>query len=73
MADIEPKGAIIAMDGYLTKNVVNKVQHIDDPEYREEMVDFNYEIGKVLWLCVKAEVEALVTNFTGKKTKVQNS
>ena len=70
VADIEPKGAkVIAMDGYLTKDVVNKVQRIiDDPAYREEMVDFNYEIGKAFfsYSVLRRKLRALVTNFSGQ-------
>lgn len=70
VADIEPKGAkVIAMDGYLTKDVVNKVQRIiDDREYREQMVDFNYEIGKAFFSygVLRRKLRALVTNFTGQ-------
>src|SRR6056297_591864 len=69
VADIEPKGAkVIAMDGYLTKDVVTKVKRIiDDPEYRNEMVDFNYEIGKAFfsYSVLRRKLRALVTNFTG--------
>ena len=69
VADIEPKGAkVIAMDGYLTKEVVAKVQRIiEDEQYREEMVDFNYEIGKAFfsYSVLRRKLRALVTNFTG--------
>ncbi len=71
VADIEPKGAkVIAMDGYLTKDVVAKVQRIiDDDEYREEMVDFNYEIGKAFfsYSVLRRKLRALITNFTGQE------
>ncbi|TWU33408.1 glycosyltransferase family 4 protein [Novipirellula artificiosorum] len=70
VADIEPKGAkVIAMDGYLTREVVAKVRRIiDDPIYREEMVDFNYEIGKAFfsYSVLRRKLRALVTNFTGQ-------
>ncbi|MDA9776789.1 glycosyltransferase family 4 protein [Rubripirellula sp.] len=70
VADIEPKGAkVIAMDGYLTKDVVAKVQRIiDDPAYREEMVNFNYELGKSFfsYSVLRRKLRALVTNFTGQ-------
>jgi glycosyltransferase involved in cell wall biosynthesis len=71
VADIEPKGAkVITMDGYLTKDVVNKVQRIiDDPSYRQQMVDFNYEIGKAFfsYSVLRRKLRALVTNFTGQE------
>ncbi|MEM1067272.1 MAG: glycosyltransferase family 4 protein [Planctomycetota bacterium] len=70
IADIEPKGAkVIAMDGYLTKDVVSKVQRIiNDREFREEMVDYNYEIGKAFfsYSVLRRKLRALVTNFTGQ-------
>ena len=70
IADIEPKGAkVIAMDGYLTKEVVAKVQRIiNDREFREEMVDYNYEIGKAFfsYSVLRRKLRALVTNFTGQ-------
>lgn len=70
IADIEPKGAkVIAMDGYLTRDVVAKVQRIiRDEEYRNEMVDFNYEIGKAFfsYSVLRRKLRALVTNFTGQ-------
>jgi glycosyltransferase involved in cell wall biosynthesis len=71
VADIEPKGAkVISMDGYLTKDVVHKVQRIiDDKEYRDEMVDFNYEIGKAFfsYSVLRRKLRGLVTNFTGQE------
>ena len=71
VADIEPKGAkVIAMDGYLTKDVVGQVQRIiDDQEYRDEMVDFNYEIGKSFfsYSVLRRNLRLLVTHFTGQE------
>lgn len=70
VADIEPKGAkVIAMDGYLTKDVVSKVERIiRDKKYRDEMVDFNYEIGRAFFSygVLRRKLRALVTNFTGQ-------
>jgi len=71
VADIEPKGAkVISMDGYLTQDVVSKVQRvIRDDKYREEMVDFNFEIGKAFfsYSVLRRKLRALVTNFTGQE------
>lgn len=71
VADIEPKGAkVISMDGYLTADVVAKVQRvIRDKDYRDEMVDFNYEIGKAFfsYSVLRRKLRALVTNFTGQE------
>lgn len=70
VADIEPKGAkVIAMDGYITRDVVSKVKRIiDDGEHRQQMVDFNYEIGKAFfsYSVLRRKLRALVTNFTGQ-------
>jgi len=70
VADIEPKGAkVIAMDGYLTREVVNQVKRIiDDQAYREEMVDFNYELGRAFFSygVLRRKLRALVTNITGQ-------
>ena len=71
VADIEPKGAkVITMDGYLTRDVVGKVERIiHDEAYRAEMVDFNYEIGKAFFSynVLRRKLRALVTNFTGQE------
>ncbi|MEM6363296.1 MAG: glycosyltransferase family 4 protein [Planctomycetota bacterium] len=70
VADIEPKGAkVISMDGYMTRDVVAKVQRIiTDKAYRDEMVDFNYEIGRAFFSygVLRRKLRALVTNFTGQ-------
>ncbi len=46
--DIEPKGFHIpAIDGLIHRNVVEEVRKIfNDPVYRHQMVDHNYEIAK---------------------------
>lgn len=70
VADIEPKGAkVITMDGYMTRDVVSRVERIiRDRSFREEMVDFNYEIGKAFFSygVLRRKLRALVTNFTGQ-------
>ena len=70
VADIEPKGAkVISMDGYLTKDVVSNVERIiRDKKFRDEMVDFNYEIGRAFfsYSVLRRKLRALVTNFTGQ-------
>jgi hypothetical protein len=40
-----------------------------DKEYRDEMVDFNYEIGKAFfsYSVLRRKLRALVTNFTGQE------
>ena len=52
------------------RNGVSKVQRIiDDKEYRDEMVDFNFEIGKAFfsYSVLRRKLRALVTNFTGQE------
>ncbi len=46
--DIEPKGfRVIEMDGYLTNEVVEEARHVlEDAEYRQQMVDFNFQLGQ---------------------------
>jgi glycosyltransferase involved in cell wall biosynthesis len=69
VTDIEPKGfRVITMDGYITRDVVahvNKV--IDDPVYRQQMVDDNFELGKSFfsYSVLRRKLRALITNFTG--------
>jgi len=47
IADIEPKGFnTITIDGFVTEKVVGKIRQVlDDEEYRETMVDKNYELA----------------------------
>lgn len=69
IADIEPKGFnVIGMDGYLTREVVDHVRRvIEDADYREEMVDHNYEQGKAFfsYSVLRRKLRAMVTNYTG--------
>lgn len=69
VTDIEPKGfRVITMNGYLTKDVVEHVRKvITDPVYRQEMVDDNYELGKMFfsYAVLRRKLRAIVTNFTG--------
>jgi len=69
IADIEPRGfKVITMDGYLTHNVVDQVRRvIEDDEYRKEMVDHNYELGRKFYsyAVLRRKLRAMVTNVTG--------
>lgn len=69
ITDIEPKGfQVITMNGYLTRDVVTQVQRvIHNPEYREAMVNRNYDLGKSFfsYAVLKRKLRALITNFTG--------
>mgnify|MGYP002623361062 CR=1 FL=1 len=67
--DIEPKGfRVITMDGYLTRETVNKVRRvIEDAAYRDEMVRHNHELGKSFfsYSVLRRKLRALITNFSG--------
>ncbi|MEQ8210343.1 MAG: glycosyltransferase family 4 protein [Lacipirellulaceae bacterium] len=67
--DIEPKDfKVITMNGYLTKEVVAKVKRvIDEPEYREQMVQHNYDLGTRFYSysVLRRKLRALITNHTG--------
>ncbi len=67
--DIEPRGArVIAMNGYVTRDIVSHVRRvIDDTNYRREMVDHNFELGKAFfsYTGLRRKLRALITNFTG--------
>ena len=68
--DIETKGfQVITMDGYLTRSVIERVRRmIDDLEYRETVVEQNYEIAKKFfsYAVLKRKLRALICNFTGQ-------
>lgn len=69
VSDIEPKGFdVITMNGYMTRDTVAKVQRvIDDAEYRQDMVELNYELSKRFfsYAVLRRKLRALVTNVTG--------
>ncbi|HUT14270.1 MAG TPA: glycosyltransferase family 4 protein [Thermoguttaceae bacterium] len=69
ISDIEPKGfKVITMDGFLTRNVLEHVrQVISDAEYRQEMVDHNYELSKKFfsYSVLRRKLRSLITAFTG--------
>jgi glycosyltransferase involved in cell wall biosynthesis len=69
VTDIEPKGfQVVTMDGYLTRDVVDQVRRvIQDADYRRQMVDHNFELGKAFfsYAVLRRKLRALVTNFTG--------
>jgi glycosyltransferase involved in cell wall biosynthesis len=70
IADIEPKGfRVIPLSGYLTPESLAAVQRvIDDAEYRQEMVDHNYELGKVFYSyrVLRRKLRTLVYQLTGE-------
>ena len=69
VTDIEPKNfKVITMNGYLTKEVVEHVRKvISDRVYRQEMVDHNFELGKLFfsYAVLRRKLRAILTNFTG--------
>ncbi len=69
VTDIEPKGfQVITMNGYLTKDVVSRVRRVvEDREYREGVVDRNYELGRHFfsYSVLRRKLRVLITNYTG--------
>jgi glycosyltransferase involved in cell wall biosynthesis len=69
IADIEPKGfKVIPMDGFLTRRVLDEVRRvIEDPGYRKEIVDHNYELSKAFfsYAVLRRKLRSLITNLTG--------
>ena len=69
ISDIEPKGfRVISMNGFLTRDVVNHVERVvSDKEYREKMVNHNYELGRAFfsYSVLRRKLRVLITNFTG--------
>ena len=69
ITDIEPKGfRVITMDGYLTREIVDKVrQLLGDHTYRRELVNYNYELGKAYFsfAVLRRKLLALISNATG--------
>lgn len=69
ISDIEPKGfRTIAIDGYLTRDAIQHVRRvINDAEYREQMVEQNYELSKAFfsYTVLRRRLRVLITNITG--------
>jgi hypothetical protein len=69
ITDIEPKGfRVITMNGFLTRNVLEQVrQVIASADYRREMVDHNFELGKKFfsYSVLRRKLRSLITAFTG--------
>jgi len=70
IADIEPKGfKVIPMSGYVTAESLAEVRRvIDDAEYRQKMVDHNFELGKVYYSykVLRRKLRTLVLQLTGE-------
>jgi len=69
IADIEPKGfEVISMDGFLTRRVIDEVRRVmEDADYRQKMVDRNYELSKAFfsYVVLRRKLRSLITNLTG--------
>jgi glycosyltransferase involved in cell wall biosynthesis len=69
IADIEPKGfQVVTMNGFLTRSVLEQVNRvIDDQEYRQQMVDQNFQLGKQFfsYSVLRRKLRSLITYFTG--------
>ena len=69
IADIEPKGFnVVSADGILTSKVVQQVERvIHDEEYRNAMVDQNFELAKAFfsYSVARRKLRALICNITG--------
>ena len=69
ITDIEPRGfEVITMNGYLTNSVVAHVRRvIHDSQYRETMVQHNYELSRAFfsYTVLRRKLRALITAFTG--------
>lgn len=67
--DIEPKGfKLVVIDGFITGSVVREVRRIlDDPNYRQQMVDHNYRIARHFYsfTMLRRSLRTLLTGLTG--------
>lgn len=69
ITDIEPRGfEVIPMNGLVTREVLANVRKvIDNTEYRQKMVEHNYELSRMFFSygVLRRKLRALITNFTG--------
>lgn len=67
--DIEPKGfQLPIMDGFVNSKVVNEVKRIlNDPKYRKNMVEHNYELAQHFYgySALRRNLRTLITSLTG--------
>jgi glycosyltransferase involved in cell wall biosynthesis len=70
ISDIEPKGfRVVPLSGYLTSESLDQVRRvIDDKDYRQEMVDKNFELGKIYYSyrVLRRKLRTLVFQLTGE-------
>ncbi|MCD8481560.1 MAG: glycosyltransferase family 4 protein [Verrucomicrobia bacterium] len=73
--DIEPKGFRLAViDGFISKEAVRMVQRLlDDPTYREEVVEHNYRVANRYYSygVLRRSLRTLITNLTGWSPKTK--
>ena len=69
IADIEPRGfKVVSMDGILTRTISEEVKRmLNDQEYREEVVNHNYELAKHFfsYSVLRRKLRAIICNFMG--------
>ncbi len=65
--DIEPKGfQVPVMDGFVSRRLVNEVRRIlDDPDYRQAMVDHNYAVAgrHYSYAALRSGLQGLINNI----------
>jgi glycosyltransferase involved in cell wall biosynthesis len=70
ISDIEPKGfRVIAMSGYLTTESLEEVRRvIEDAEYRQQIVNHNYDLCKIYYSyrVLRRKLRTLVFQLTGE-------
>ena len=70
MRDIEPKGfSVISMDGYMTPEVADQVQHLlENPEIRENIVEHNYEQARKFYSysVLRRKLQTVIANIRGE-------
>ena len=70
--DIEPRGfAVIAMDGYVTEEVVEQTRRVlTDEAYRREVVERNYKLGSRFfsYRVLETQLRALLSSFAGAES-----
>ncbi|MGC9329976.1 MAG: glycosyltransferase, partial [Candidatus Hinthialibacter sp.] len=69
--DIEPKGfRAPIMEGYVTQKAAQEVRRIlEDPEYRREMVDYNYNLAAKFYSfsVLRRKLYSLIANIIGTR------
>ena len=64
--DIRPKGfAVIEIDGYVTQKAIRLAKKVlRDPDYKQKMVDHNYELGKrhFSYRVLRQKLRSLITD-----------